>query len=393
MDICIFNFKVIPQHLRSQGLNIVHSSWAVSSFSLLSERQVERRGRRDNTQSWINHPSTFDPNGAGGCFCTSCAAPPTPSSLRGPCAPPSVSFIFSSTWQVNLDRLHLPSMTETNILAPRNRALRDRRAADQPLPRARSSGRKKKVERERTGEGNYLENIHKMSFNVQIYSTEALVKMEIGLLWLDVHMLGGPAYLLQCAYAITQAQTHTHAHTHTHKPASPIYIYTRLPFSQPLSHTYSAYAHTWPFIFVSTFRVLQLPAGLWTPVSLCTANPWGAPRLHNTHTNAQQSQVRRIGSLIPALTSLYLLASSTPHSVNTFVPGKFSFFSSVEAPRLCVLAVSRPESGHSFPRQGHRDLALRLHHSACPPGATWPDCSSTPSSHPPPHLPHMHGFA
>lgn len=38
------------------------------------------------------------------------------------------------------------------------------------------------VERERTGERNYLENIHEMSFNVQIYSTEALVKMEIGLL-------------------------------------------------------------------------------------------------------------------------------------------------------------------------------------------------------------------
>ena len=32
------------------------------------------------------------------------------------------------------------------------------------------------------GEQNYLENIHKMSFNVQMNSTEALVKMEIGLL-------------------------------------------------------------------------------------------------------------------------------------------------------------------------------------------------------------------
>lgn len=81
MDICIFNFKVRPQCLWSPRLNIVRSSWAVSSFSLLSERQVEQRGGgaggRDNAQSWINHPSTFDPYEAGGCFCTS-APPPHP---------------------------------------------------------------------------------------------------------------------------------------------------------------------------------------------------------------------------------------------------------------------------------------------------------------------------
>ncbi len=75
MDICIFNFKVTPQCVWSLRLNIIRSSWAVSNFSLLSERQVEQRGggrgRRDNTQSWINHLSTFDPNEEGGCFWTS----------------------------------------------------------------------------------------------------------------------------------------------------------------------------------------------------------------------------------------------------------------------------------------------------------------------------------
>lgn len=44
MDICIFNFKVRPQCLWSLRLNIVSFSSAVSSFSFLSERQVDQRG-------------------------------------------------------------------------------------------------------------------------------------------------------------------------------------------------------------------------------------------------------------------------------------------------------------------------------------------------------------
>lgn len=63
-------------------------------------------------------------------------------------------------------------------------------------------------------------------------------------------MVHGLMYLLQNAYVISQANAHAHK-------------LTRFPgLHLLLSHTYIEYAHTWCFIFVSVFQVVQTPAGL-----------------------------------------------------------------------------------------------------------------------------------
>jgi len=127
MDICIFNFKVRPQFLRSPMLNIVNASRAVSSFStpFWEAGGAERiwGGGVEGVCVWGGGQLLTHKEQEVVFVLLHC-----PPFSPWPLLPSSILFIFSSTWQVNLDQFHLPSMTETNILAPRNRALRDRRA-------------------------------------------------------------------------------------------------------------------------------------------------------------------------------------------------------------------------------------------------------------------------
>lgn len=197
------------------------------------------------------------------------------------------------------------------------------------------------------------------------------------------HTVGGLSYLLQYAYVMA------HAHKHTQACFPNLYLHSALFLTASFTHTYSTYAHTWCFIFVSIFWVLQLPAGLWTPVSLCMANPWGVPAfITRTHTPvAGETHWQSHPSVNLSLSPRQLNISQCKYICARKIFSSCALV--VEPQRHSVLLVSRqswPESGHSFHRQGRRDLALHLHHSACPPGATWPDCSSPPPPpHPPPH--------
>lgn len=96
--------------------------------------------------------------------------------------------------------------------------------------------------------------------------------------------------------------TNTRTHTQTFFPQSIFALHF-------LTASYTAYTHTWHFIFVSIFWVLQLPTGLWTPVSLCMAIPWAVP----TFTTHRKSTLA--GSFIPMLTSIYSIFIPALHLV------------------------------------------------------------------------------
>lgn len=108
---------------------------------------------------------------------------------------------------------------------------------------------------------------------------------------------------------------------HTYRKACLPSLYLHSPLSQPVSHTYIAYTHTWCFIFVSIFWFLQLPAGLWTLVSFCMANPWGVPAFV-THTQVACETHWQSHTM---LTSVHLFANSTSCRINALVPRKNCF--------------------------------------------------------------------
>lgn len=101
---------------------------------------------------------------------------------------------------------------------------------------------------------------------------------------------------------------------------------------------------------------------------------------YNTCIEAHTRRGWDTSCLNTMLTSLYLPVYPTYSGVNVKNVGFFPllWLGSNGSHSVLVLVLSWLESGHSFPRQGRRDLALLLHHSACPPVATWPDYSSLP---------------
>lgn len=109
-----------------------------------------------------------------------------------------------------------------------------------------------------------------------------------------------PVTLFLCDQA--DVQTHTEANLPNLYLLSPLFL--------SLSHTHSAYTHTWHFIFVSIFWVLQFPAGLWTLASLRGE----ALRCASCETLWQSYTM---------LTSLYLPTNSTSWKIKTYVPGTF----------------------------------------------------------------------
>lgn len=178
----------------------------------------------------------------------------------------------------------------------------------------------------------------------------------------------GPANLWQCWYDHKQ-QSSENTHTQAYYPD--LYLHS------VLFPTLTVHIH---LVFHLCQHILGPSAPCWA-LNSCVSlrgRPLRSACLHNTHVRVAgethlQSHLSVNLSLSPP--------NSTSCSVNTHVPGKKLFLLQcwVHTYNMVFNAVCRqswPESGHSFPRQGHRDLALRLHHSACPPGATWPDCSS-----------------
>ena len=181
-----------------------------------------------------------------------------------------------------------------------------------------------------------------------------------------------------CYSVLIRSHMHTHTHTHTHTQACfpNLYLHSAPFLTASFTHLQCICTH------LAFYLCQQIPgpsAPCWA-LNSCVSLHGEPPRCASPsqHTHKRTAVAGETHRQPHPGVNLSLFPRQLNTSQCKYICKKSLFIPSVEARRLCVLAVSRPESGHSFPRQGHRDLALRLHHSACPPGATWPDCSSTP---------------